>query len=118
MEIIHYKTFQVRKWFYSCLVLFYILYSTKGIVSLQSLITQLAFKSYFGNNCAFSKEDQDKGIMQVNQCHSSTIYFLLLKRKVITPLLPKTTTTHKSQNYIWFGTNWVPVLFNLILVAI
>lgn len=55
MELKHYKTFQVRKWFYSSLILFYTLSSTEDIVSLQSLITQLAFKSYFGNNCAFSK---------------------------------------------------------------
>ena len=72
---------------------FYSLSSTKGTVTLQSIITQLAFKSYFVNNCVFSQDDQDKGTMQVNQCHGSIIYFLLLKRNKNHP----TTVKKKKQ---------------------
>lgn len=112
MEIIHYKTFQVRKWFYS-LVFFYSLSSSKGTVTLQSIITQLAFKSYFVNNCVFSQDDQDKGTMQVNQCHGSIIYFLLLKRNKNHPTTVK--KNKKSQNFILFHTNWLPRLLYLII---
>ena len=74
--------------------------STKGTVSLQSLITQLAFKSHhFVNNCVFSREDQDKGTMQVNHCHGPIIYLFLLKRKKITPLLSKTQTNNHKISY-------------------
>lgn len=66
------------------------------------------------NNCVFSQDNQDKGTMQVNQCHGSIIYFLLLKRNKNHPTTVK--KTKKWQNFILFHTNWLPRLLYLIII--